>query len=179
MAEVFDRPIIETGRLRLRRPNDRDVSAIITAVGDAEVARRLSRIPHPYTPADARFFLDHVVPGEWVWAITRGGEDTMIGAVGLTPGEGMADGESAELGYWLARASWGEGIVTEAARAVVAYGFDTLRLPYIRSGYFADNPASGAVLRKLGFVETGRGTRPCLMLGRDVASVEMRLAGLA
>ncbi len=171
VAEDFDRPIIDTARLRLRRPNERDVPAIIDAVGDAEVARRLSRIPHPYAAADARFFLDHVVPGEWVWAITRGGEDTIIGAVGLTP-----EGETTELGYWLARASWGEGIVTEAARAVVAYGFDTLGLPYIMSGYFADNPASGAVLRKLGFVETGQATRPCLMLGRDVASIEMRLA---
>ncbi|QNE32575.1 GNAT family N-acetyltransferase [Sphingomonas sp. NBWT7] len=170
VAQNYDRPVIDTARLHLRRPDDRDVPAIIDAVGDAEVARRLSRIPHPYTAADARFFLDHVVPGEWVWAITRDGTDRMIGAVGLTP-----DGETAELGYWLARASWGEGIVTEAARAVVAYGFDTLGLPYILSNYFADNAASGAVLRKLGFVETGQGTRPCLMLGRDVASVEMRL----
>lgn len=171
MAQNFYRPIIDTARLRLRRPDARDVPAIIDAVGDAEVARRLSRIPHPYTTADAHFFLDHVVPGEWVWAITRVGTDRMIGAVGLTP-----DRETAELGYWLARASWGEGIVTEAARAIVAHGFDTLGLPYILSGYFADNPASGAVLRKLGFVETGQATRPCLMLGRDVASVEMRVA---
>lgn len=168
--ERFERPLLETERLLLRRPVAGDVAAIVAAVGDADVARRLSRIPHPYGPDDARFFLDMVVPGEWVWAITRRGDDRMIGAVGLTP-----EGTVAELGYWLARDAWRAGIATEAAQAVVRHGFAALGLPVLLSGYFTDNPASGAVLRKLGFVETGQATRPCLMLGRDVPSIEMRL----
>lgn len=171
-AASFDRPVLATERLRLRRPEMRDVAAIVRIVGQRDVAVRLSRVPHPYGAADARFFLDEVVAGEWCWAITLAGDDALIGAVGLTPG---AEAGAAELGYWLSPDHWGSGIMTEAARCVLSYGFDTLRLTAITSGYFADNPGSGRVLEKIGFVETGRAMRPCLARGHDVASVEMRL----
>ena len=166
------RPEMATERLLLRRPNDGDVDAIVSIVGDWEVARRLARIPHPYGPANAGFFLKQIVPSEWVWAITLQGSDALVGAVGLTPEENV---DTAELGYWLSRAHWGQGIATEAAQAVVSFGLRTLGLPYITSGYFEENPVSGRVLEKLGFVETGRTRRPCLATGTDVPSIEMRL----
>lgn len=168
----FDRPMLFTDRLVLRRPHANDAAAIVAIVGDRDVARRLARVPHPYGPADAAFFLDHVAPGEWVWAITLRGDDRLIGVVGLTPG---ADTDTAELGYWLSPACWGKGIVTEAARAVVAHGFTTLGLGGLTSGHFADNPASGRVLEKLGFVVTGRAMRPCLAAGTTVPVTEMHL----
>ena len=168
----IERPALATKRLSLRRPNDGDVDAIVSIVGDWDVARRLARIPHPYGPADARFFLEQVVPAEWTWAITLRGFDELVGAIGLTP-EGE---ETAELGYWLSPRHWGEGITTEAARAVVFFGFETLELPYLTSGYFEDNPASGRVLKKLGFIETGRDMRPCLAAGEEVPSVRMHLS---
>lgn len=171
-STLSNRPELVTERLLLRRPNEGDMSAIVNIVGDWEVARRLARIPHPYGPADAKFFLEQIVPGEWVWAVTTHGSDDLVGAVGLTPEE---DTYTAELGYWLSRSHWGQGIMSEAARTVVSYGFDRLNLPYITSGYFEENPASGRVLEKLGFVEIGRAMRSCLAVGRDVPSVEMRL----
>lgn len=173
---LYERPDLATKHLSLRRPNDGDVSAIVNIVGGWDVARRLARVPHPYGPDDAQFFLDQIVPAEWVWAITLRGSDVLIGAVGLTP-EG--DAETAELGYWLSPAHWGKGIATEAARAVILFGFQRLALPYFTSGYFEDNPASGQVLRKLGFVETGRVMRPCLAAGREVPSVRMKLPRLS
>jgi len=167
-----ERPDLWTERLLLRRPDDRDIDAIVSVVGDWDVARRLARVPHPYDAADARFFLEHVVPAEWVWAITLQGSDGLVGTIGLTPEEGA---HTAELGYWLSPAHWGNGITTEAAKAVLSFGFETLGLPVITSGYFDDNPVSGQVLRKLGFVETGRTLRPCLAAGGEVASVRMHL----
>lgn len=167
------RPDLATDRLSLRRPNDSDVDAIVGVVGDWEIARRLARVPHPYGPADARFFLEHVVPAEWVWAMTLRGSEMLLGAIGLTPEKGA---ETAELGYWLSPAHWGSGITTEAARAVVTFGFERLGLPVLTSGYFEDNPASGRVLHKLGFVETGRVMRPCLAAGGDVPSIRMELS---
>ena len=167
-----ERPELVTERLVLRRPNHGDVNAIVNIVGNWEVARRLARVPHPYGLTDAHFFLEQVVPAEWVWAITLQGSDELIGAIGLTPEEGM---DTAELGYWLSSRHWGRRITTEAARAVVPFGFDTLGLPYITSGYFEDNPPSGRVLEKLGFIESGRAMRPCLAAGGDVPSVRMQL----
>jgi RimJ/RimL family protein N-acetyltransferase len=167
-----ERPNLNTERLVLRRPNFGDVEAIVSVVGDWEVARRLARVPHPYGPEDAYFFLDHVVPNEWVWAITLKGNNTLIGAVGLTP---EADKDSAELGYWLSPMHAGQGIATEAASAVVQFGFGNLCLPLVTSGYFEENQASGRVLRKLGFVETGPGERSSVAAGGIVPSIEMEL----
>ncbi len=172
IPNLDSRPDLATTRLSLRRPARHDVEGIVSIVGDWEVARRLARVPHPYGPDDARFFLDQVVPAEWVWAITLRGENRLIGAVGLTP-EGDAD--TAELGYWLSPAHWGRGIATEAAQAVVDFGFERLGLARLTSGYFENNPAPGRVLTKLGFVETDRVLRSCMAVGGNMPSVRMVL----
>jgi hypothetical protein len=98
-----DRPTLETERLILRRPDTTDIEAIVTIAGDWEIARRLARIPHPYSEEDARFFLDRVVPNEWVWAVTLRGTGELVGMVGLTPGPSE---DTAELGYYVDRWHW-------------------------------------------------------------------------
>ena len=82
----------------------------------------------------------------------EGATPRMIGGVGIHAND---EGES-ELGYWLTPDAWGRGYATEAAAAVVRTARDTLRLKRLVSGHFIDNPASGKVLRKLGFRPTGR-----------------------
>jgi RimJ/RimL family protein N-acetyltransferase len=166
------RPALTTERLRLRRPDGGDAASILAIVGDIEVSRYLARVPHPYTADDAAFFLNQIVPNEWVWAITLQGDDELIGMVGLTPEEG---GQTAELGYWLAKPYWGQGIASEAARRVIKFGFAELGLPCITSGFFTGNPASGAVLLKLGFVEQGETMRSHLAAGKDMAAKELRI----
>lgn len=156
----------------LRRPGNGDEDAIIQIVGDWEVASRLARVPHPYGKADAEFFLQHVVPNEWVWALVPHGSSDLIGVVGLTP---IDDPGTAELGYWLSPAYWGKGVMTEAAREVIAYAFEALELTCITSGFFELNKASGRVLSKLGFAETGRSVRPCLAKQSDEPSIDVQL----
>jgi RimJ/RimL family protein N-acetyltransferase len=75
------------------------------------------------------------------------------GSVGL---DDTGKGTHFELGYWLGKPYWGRGYVSEAAAAVVEYAFGWLNQPALVAGYFVDNPASGRVLEKLGFVETHR-----------------------
>jgi len=79
------------------------------------------------------------------------------------------------LGYWLSPSLWRRGITTEAATAVLSFGFDQLGLSRITSGHAEDNPASGKVLRKLGFVETGRAMSPCLATGVEMPTIRMAL----
>ena len=173
---IAGQSVLETERLLLRRPDDGDVDGIIAKAGDWEVARRLGRVPHPYGASDARFFLDTIVVNEWVWAVTWKANGEFIGTVGLTPDPHK---RSAELGYWIARSHWGIGIATEAARAVVDHGFQVLGFDFLTSGHFVDNPASGRVLGKLGFVEIGRAERPCLASGTKRAAIELRLQPVA
>lgn len=66
-----------------------------------------------------------------------------------------SENNCAELGYWIGKPYWGRGYCTEAARAIVRYGFDDLHLHRIHSSHFASNPASGRVMQKIGMTREG------------------------
>jgi RimJ/RimL family protein N-acetyltransferase len=161
---------LDTARLHLRRPVEQDADAIISIASDWEVARRLARVPHPYTDADVRFFFNHVVPNEPTWAILWRQTGRLIGMISLMP---VPDGRSAELGYYVARDHWGRGVATEAALAITMVAFESFGYLKLTAGYHADNPASGRVLAKLGFTVVGTSNRPCRAEGRDKSSVEV------
>ncbi|WP_062732210.1 GNAT family N-acetyltransferase [Sphingobium abikonense] len=146
-----------TPRLLLRPGWMEDAPALAGAINDPAVLRNLSHVPNPYGVEDAQRFLalphHPLMPRLLAFSRTRGAP-RLIGGCGLHRGE---DGVP-ELGYWIARPYWGLGFATEAARAVVgmarASGVGTLRAVHC-----ADNPASGNVLRKLGFRFTGETQR--------------------
>lgn len=153
-------PTLQTPRLSLRPFRPDDAPALLRELSDVEVARETLNIPHPYALANAEEFLAGL-PARYeagrgiVWAIVErsSADDALIGAVGLNL---VGAHRRAELGYWIAKSRWGQGIATEASRAVVAHGFDTLRLHRIQAQHFPENPVSGAVLRKLGMQREGR-----------------------
>jgi len=159
-----------TKRLHLRRPVAADALAVIAIVSDWEVARRLARVPHPYTQDDFRVFIERVVPSESTWAMVMRSSDELVGVIGLVP---PREGRSAELGYYVGRAHWNHGLATEAAQAVVRFGFETMGYAKLASRYHADNPASGRVLAKLGFKPIGVSNHPCLAEGKDKPSIEV------
>jgi RimJ/RimL family protein N-acetyltransferase len=157
-------------RLFLRPAFPEDAPAILAGIGEEAIVRNLARAPWPYTMADARAFAalpqDPRLPH---FLVTLPGHG-VIGSAGL----GEHEGEP-ELGYWIARAHWGRGYATEAAGAVLRIA-RTLGHTRLRAGHFTDNPGSGRVLRKLGFVPTGRAaTRPCRARGGPAESVEYAL----
>jgi RimJ/RimL family protein N-acetyltransferase len=143
-----------TERLLLRPAWSEDAPALARIADDAAVARNLARLPFPYALSDAEAFIasqsEAACPALAVFRRTHGAPQ-LIGVVGLE----MGSGAEAELGYWLARPYWGLGYATEAGRAVVEMARHGLRLKRIGAGHFLDNPASGRVLRKLGFRPTG------------------------
>ena len=148
---------IRTRRLFLRPAWAEDARAIHGAIACWDVVKNLSRAPWPYTMADAEAFARGRVldPDEAAFLIfaRTDGDPLLVGTIGF--GRRCAADDEAELGYWIAPDHWGRGYATEAGRAVVELAFDGLRLPALAAGHFTDNPASGAVLRKLGFAPTG------------------------
>jgi RimJ/RimL family protein N-acetyltransferase len=157
-------PILVTERLTLRPFRRNDAPEFARLAGDRQVAVMTSDIPYPFSPAQAMAWL-RPVRGEVRFAIIR--QEQLIGGAGFyRRASGMA-----ELGFWLGRAWWGQGYATEATRAVVQYGFKRRRLPGFSSAHFVDNPASAAVLGKLGFEPMGRGWIACAARGHDVEAV--------
>ena len=145
---------LQTARLRLRSPERSAAERLADLANDAAVARMSTRIPHPYALTDAEDFLSHLEKGdEQVFAIEHG-EDGLVGMIGLHDTGRIGP----EVGYWLGRPYWGRGLATEAAQAVLDWAARTGRRCVV-SSHFADNPASGAVLVKAGFLYTGEVTR--------------------
>lgn len=151
------RPTLTTPRLFLRAFTQRDVPAVARLADDIEIYRNTLKIPHPYTEADARLWLSiqrqqSQTGAGVVFAITGAGDGLLLGACGLelTPAH-----KRGELGYWLGRDHRGKGYATEAAAAVVGWGFETLGLARISAARFDTNPASGRVLEKIGMTREG------------------------
>lgn len=159
---------VRTDRLLLRPGWIEDAPSLARAVNsDPAIARNTARIPWPYALDDAQAFLamkhDPQTPNCLVFVRTSG-EPRLVGSVGVHPGD-----QGLEVGYWIARPYWGLGFATEAASGLLRSARSSLKLGRIHAGHFADNPASGRVLRKLGFRPTGRVVRRhCLARGESV-----------
>lgn len=157
-------------RLFLRPAFPEDWEAILAGVADEAVVRNLARAPWPYGADDARQFAemaqDRRLPHFLVTVPGAG----VVGSAGLGEFEGRP-----EIGYWIARPHWGKGYATEAARGVIEIA-RMLGHERLVAGHFSDNPASGKVLRKLGFRQTGQIRRRFSRArGCEVPSVEYEL----
>lgn len=153
---------LHTERLTLRPYAQSDIPALMPLIGAREVAATTLRIPHPYTESYAREFIATAEQGlangtELRAAIILRGSSAESGA--LCGGIGLrieADHRRAELGYWIGVPYWGNGYATEASRALVKYGFQTLGLHRIYASYLTHNTASAGVLKKIGMKHEGR-----------------------
>ena len=148
---------IRSERLFLRPGWAEEWEELLALVDDEQVVRNLARAPWPYTAKDAKAFVhshadraesERLLPNFFMTLPSADGQ-RLIGSVGLN-----RDGDEVELGFWVGRPFWGQGFATEAARAVVSLA-KALGHHQLVASHFVDNPASGRVLRKLGFRPTG------------------------
>lgn len=142
-----------TSRLLLRPGWHEDARALHAAMADESIVRNLATAPWPYALADAEAFLardrDPRLPEFLIFNRTQG-KPLLVGGCGI----GRRESGALELGYWIARPYWGLGFATEATRAVMGIARST-GLSGISCSHYVDNPASGRVMRKIGFRPTG------------------------
>lgn len=147
--------ILTTDRLELRPLTAQDAEKLALYLGDYEVTKMLTVVPHPYGLSDAYDFIDYCSPfgtapvHPFTINLTKSPKDGLIGLISLRD---LNDADKkASLGYWLGAPFQGKGYATEACHAVLNWGFNIKSWPIIEAGVYADNPASRAVLNKLGF----------------------------
>lgn len=154
---------IRTENLLLRPGWVDDAPALTEAFAREDVVMTLATAPWPYSVDDAVAYLGRdrsAHEADLLVFLRTPGAPRLIGGVGIADRNGQS-----EIGYWIVPSHWRRGYATEAARAVVAAARDSLRIDRLVSGHFTDNPASGAVLRKLGFAQTGEEQRDCRAAG--------------
>jgi len=165
---------LRTERLTLRPLRAEDAPALHRLVNDWEVAKNLARVPFPYP----RSLADEWIASTWAqmeageaWHLAiigeEKGQEVLIGCVGLTldPRSDRARPRGAELGYWIGRRYWGQGLGPEAAGRLVRWALANLDIADIHASVLRDNARSAAVLRRLGFQEAGEGKQPFLSRG--------------
>jgi ribosomal-protein-alanine N-acetyltransferase len=139
----------------LRAWRAEDAQSLADQANDEAVWRNMSEgFPHPYTLEIARHWVErgHVEFGGDNWAITVG--DTAVGGCGIHTGSGGMRC-NAEIGYWLGRSHWGQGIGTEVVHALAERAFADPAVMRVFAPVHAYNPASLRVLAKNGFEQEG------------------------
>ncbi|HEX5057622.1 MAG TPA: GNAT family N-acetyltransferase [Gammaproteobacteria bacterium] len=150
-------PRFETERLLLRPFNLSDAAEVKRLAGEFEIADTTLSIPHPYEDGMAEQWIGthgkNFTAGQAVtFAVTERSAGRLAGAMSLIR---IESGHQAELGYWIGKPFWNRGFCSEAAKEVVKYAFSNLGVIRLYANHLSRNPASGRVLRKLGFLHEG------------------------
>lgn len=146
-------PDLRTERLLLRRWRADDLAPFTAMNADREV---MEHLPAPLSAAESAALAERIergfeANGYGLWAVEVPGEADFVGFVGLAPVDrALPFAPSVEVGWRLARAFWGRGIATEAARAAVEYGLRERGLRELVSFTAVGNARSRRVMERLG-----------------------------
>jgi ribosomal-protein-alanine N-acetyltransferase len=150
-------PYLETSRLELREITPSYAAAILQLFGDEAVVRYMD-IAALATLDEAQEIIDWAgtlfAHGRGVrWGIVRKGDSTLIGTCGYHNWDHSS--RRAEVGYDLAPAQWGKGLMHEALEAVLTYGFEKMGLNRVQAMVHPENARSIHLLQRLGFTREG------------------------
>lgn len=145
--------MLETERLILRPWLETDAKDLYTYAKDPEVGPPAGWPPHESEEQSRQIIRDVLSAPETYAVCLKDG--TAIGSIGLKMGENttLTDREDeCELGYWIGKPYWGQGLIPEASRALLQYAFQELGMRAVWCGYYEGNEKSRRVQEKLGFV---------------------------
>lgn len=141
---------------KIRPWQPEDAESLVRYANDADIARNMTDgFPHPFTPEHALRFIENARKDDplHIFAIEVNGE--AAGGIGIHPQSDIYR-KNAELGYWLAKPFWGNGITTAAVKEVCTLAFSLYDIQRIYARPFGYNTASMKVLEKAGFTLEAR-----------------------
>ena len=144
-------------RITLRPWQESDAEALFKYASDPDVGPRAGWAPHK-SIEESKEIIRTVFNNDSTWAIILNATGEAIGAMGYGPScECKLPAREGEptVGYWVARPYWNLGICTEALNMMIARIRTEKKISSLISGHFIDNPASGKVMEKCGFIPTG------------------------
>ena len=148
-------PKLETTRLILDKVQLADIPKIVSYANNSKITENTRTLPYPYLEEDAVSWIHMINQGfknkdNFIFALRKKLDDAFIGGIGLTLD---VQNNRAELGYWTAEPFWNKGYTTEGVKAILSFGFETLKLNKIIAIYLTANEASGKVMIKNGMVK--------------------------
>lgn len=174
---AIDTPRIETRRLTLRAPQMADAARMAELCNEHDISRMTSGMPWPYGLSDAEAYIAIVAlrdPRTHADFLIEHDDEGVVGGLGFR----TIDDQPAEVGYWIGKPFQGRGIASEALIGAMAWAARDWRKRVVAAGHFSDNPASGVVLCRAGFLYTGV-TVLQTSLGRSAPAPSRRMIWLA
>ena len=156
---------LETERLILRPWCEDDAEKLYTSASDPEVGPPAGWPPHT-SVENSREIIRTVLSAPETYAVCLKENGKPIGSIGFHRSDLAEDDDEYELGYWIGKPFWGQGLIPEAAREMLRYAFEDLGMNRIWCGYYDGNEKSRRVQEKLGFVYQ-----------RRTEGIEVRLLG--
>lgn len=136
----------------LRKWNENDLESLVKFANNSKIANNMmDKFAHPYTIEHGKKFIEFASQTNPLQIFAIDVKAVAVGAIGIHPQEDVFR-KNAELGYWLGEPYWGNGIITNAIKQMVEYGFKTWELTRIFARPFGTNIASQRVLEKAGFI---------------------------
>lgn len=145
---------LETERLYLRMWTRSDAPQLFAYASNPNVGPRAGWKPHE-SVVESRKIIETTFKQSRVWAIVQKASGRIIGSIGLSEDRFRPGVRSLELGYSLAEEYWGQGLMTEAARRVIVYGFEYVGLDVMMIRTGEENLASQRIIEKCGFQYEG------------------------
>ena len=148
---------METERILLRPWCESDAETLFKYASDPDVGPRAGWPPHK-SVEESLEVIQKLFMNDHMWAVVLKETGGIVGCVGYLPASqsNLQIGDTeCEVGYWIAKPYWNKGICTEALQLVLDHCVNEKRFTAIWGDYFPDNPASGRVMEKCGFADTG------------------------
>lgn len=148
------RDMIETDRLILRRWNDSDAETLYRLASDPEIGPAAGWPPHTSVQNSLEIIRTiFATPETYAVVLKESGE--LVGCCGIMFPE-KNDGpdnnrNEAEIGYWIGRSYWGQGLIPESVKTLLSRCFDRLNIDTVWCGYYDGNFKSKRVCEKCGF----------------------------
>jgi len=143
--------ILTTERLILRPWREDDADELYKYASDPEIGPPAGWPPHT-SVEDSRNIIKNVLSAPETYAVCLKSDGRAIGSIGFHRNDLAESDDEYELGYWIGKPFWGQGLIPEAAREMLRYAFEELKMERIWCGYYEGNVKSRRVQEKLGFV---------------------------
>jgi [ribosomal protein S5]-alanine N-acetyltransferase len=152
--------IMETERLILREPEEKDADDLIENANNLNISKYLLTVPCPYTKEDALFFINKNIEKakesprkKYQFVIEFKENNKVIGTIGLSKVDEFQG--TTTIGYWIGEKYWRKGYMIEAIKKIIEFTFQELNLRRINASVYTENTASNEILKKLGFRHEG------------------------
>jgi len=179
VLDVLKMKPLQSERIILRRWTDDDAETLFKWASDHDLGPRAGWPPHK-SVEESLDAIHTFFKNETTWAVVLKETNEVIGCVGYHPAEKsniQIEDDCGEVGYWIAKPFWNKGLATEALKIVIDFCFNVKKMRMLYGDHFIDNPASGKVMEKCGFVPTGEErTCPNLLVGGEKTVRVLKLA---